>query len=66
MGLQAACENADGSSVEDLPGSEFHRVGAATLKALSIAEVPNPGWGGGGGKAVRGLRDGDSGRGSRV
>ena len=48
MGLQAACENADGSSVEDLPGSEFHRVGAATLKALSIAEVPNPGWGGGG------------------
>ena len=63
MGLQAACENADGSSVEDLPGSEFHRVGAATLKALSIAEVPNPGWGG---KAVRGLRDRDSGRGSRV
>ena len=45
MGLQAALKNADGSSVEDL---EFHRVGAATLKALSIAEVPNPGWGGGG------------------
>ena len=45
MGVQAALENADGSSVEDL---EFHRVGAATLKALSIAEVPNPGWGGGG------------------
>ena len=60
MSLQAALKNADGSSVEDL---EFHRVGAATLKALSIAEVPNPGWGG---KAVRGLRDGDSGWGSRV